>query len=105
MTPLQTKIRATTLFSPTEKVDIILALEQMTDEKKSQLEAVIDEYDAKHKTLVTEFVDESKKDLTMLEEKAKDDEDIQKAANLMKQGLEEIQNPTASLRDNSTNNN
>ena len=90
MTNLHQKIKSTSLFSPDEKVDIIITLEQMTDEKKSQLEAVIDEYDAKHKSLVNNFTEETKKDLTNLEEKTNGDKDIQKAVDLMKKGLEEI---------------
>lgn len=48
MDPLKAKIKATHLFTPQEKIDILAEFETISDEEKKKLEVIVDEYDAKY---------------------------------------------------------
>ncbi len=88
MTPLQKKIRATTLFSLEEKVDLLIALDHMTDDQKNQLENSIDEYQEKHAVLTQQFKNDTEQHLdTLIGKTGADDKEILASAKLMKDGL------------------
>ena len=91
MTPLQNKIRTTTLFSAEEKVDLLIGLDHMTDDQKKQLEDSIDEYQTKHLALTQQFKNDTEQHLdTLVSQTGTDDDEILKAAKLMKDSLNDL---------------
>lgn len=55
MNQLKQKIQATALFTPQEKIDILVSVDTFSDDDKTKLEAIIDEYDAKYTTITQTF--------------------------------------------------
>lgn len=91
MNSLQKKIRNTTLFSAEEKVDLLIGLDHMTNDQKNQLEISIDEYQTKHLALTQQFKNDTQQHLnTLVTQTNTDDEEILKAAKLMKDGLNDM---------------
>lgn len=48
MDSLKQKVKATLLFTPQEKIDILVSFDTITTDDKTKLETIIDEYDAKY---------------------------------------------------------
>ncbi len=55
---LKQKIQKTKLFADSEKIALLVKLDELSVEDKSELESVIDRYDAEYKASVTKLTDE-----------------------------------------------
>lgn len=92
MNQLKQKIQATALFTPQEKIDILVAVETFSDADKTKLEAIIDEYDAKYKTITQTFKTNMLGELDGIVKDAKpeDKDRITASAEKIKSGLNAV---------------
>lgn len=92
MDPLKQKIKETQLFTPQEKIDILASIDTIGDEDQKKLTAIIDEYDAKHKTITQTFKTNVLGELDGIVKDAKpeDKDRIAASAEKIKSGLASI---------------
>lgn len=92
MDPLKQKIKATNLFTPQEKIDILAEFDTISDEDKKNLETIIDEYDATYakatQTMKAGVVEEL--DGIVKDAKPEDKDRIAASAEKIKSGLTAI---------------
>ena len=74
---LKRKVQNTALFTPQEKIEILTAFDTFSDEDKTKLRGIIDEYDAKYKTITGRFKQHIKEELDSIEKDASAEEKAQ----------------------------
>ena len=77
MDPLKKKIQDTALFTPQEKIEILASFDTFSRDDKTKLEAIIDEYDAKYKTITGTFKQRMNEELEGIEKDAAPDQKTQ----------------------------
>lgn len=89
MDTLKLQIKRTNLFSPQEKIDLIIGIDTFTDEQRIHLASVINEFDTKQNQLTSSFKKDTLLDLDRLEIglKGHEADDIQKTIHNMRSGL------------------
>jgi len=90
MNTLKQKIKSTLLFTPVGKIELLTRLDELTIEVQTQLESIIDEYNAKYVEATTVSRQNIVKDLTAMEQKNKDNPAVVSALKSIKLGLEEM---------------
>lgn len=87
---LKLSISKTALFSPNEKVDLLVIVDTMTDTQKKGLSDIITEYDKKHHQLGQQFKKTTLEELKTLTSQSGDSPSIGQAGDLMKKGLDAL---------------
>lgn len=89
MNNLKQKIKQTVLFTPDEKVDILVAYDTFLDLDVKELESIIDEYDEKYTQILATFRRNMIQELDTIQGKipSKKLELMKKAVDTIKSGL------------------
>lgn len=87
---LKQLIGQTALFSPNEKVDLLVLIDSMTDTQKKGLTDVIKVYNKKHNQLGQQFKKSTLDEFHSLSSQSGDSPSIRQAGDLMKKGLDAL---------------
>lgn len=90
MNNLKDKIKNTNLFSDKEKIELLTGLNDLSDEAKSQLEKVIDDYDESLASLNKQFKGELHEELDKIDQESGDDPKVKEAIDQYKTGLDKL---------------
>ncbi len=100
LTKLKQKIRSTALFAEDEKVDILAAMDGYAEADLTELESIIDDYNASHATLLKTFEKHMDEELDTIVAKAEPAKKprLTQAAEQIKQGLSAVTDATLNPR-------
>ena len=89
MNNLKQKIKNTALFAPDEKIDILVAIDTFSASDITELESIVDEYDAKYRDIMQTFKTNMVSELDMMVTKAKPESKVRisEAVDKMKKGF------------------
>ena len=89
-TSLKQKIKDTYLLDPSEKIDLLIQIDSMSNEQRAEVEKTIDDYDAQARNIMGTFKKDILKSISDFEKKSSNRQNIIQATKKIRQGLNVI---------------